>query len=100
MICRFKDTSRQVSCLKALKQGSALLTAATDYAVKRIKSFDENSVNSFTARLKLTWHNTAWAEGNLLRLVVEIADRGVNHHTTNWLPWELLLRPVLQENHC
>ena len=45
-----------------------------------------------------TWNDAAWAEGNLLRLIVEVADRCVNHHLANGLPGEQLLIPVLHSS--
>ena len=43
-----------------------------------------------------TWNNRAGAEGNLFRLIVEVADGCINHHAAHWLPGKLILRPVLQ----
>ena len=49
-----------------------------------------------TAAVGLTWHDATRAERNLLRLVVEVADRRVKHHASYWLPRELVLWPVLR----
>ena len=50
-----------------------------------------------TAAVGLTWHDATRAERNLLRLVVEVADRRVKHHASYWLPGELVLWPVLHD---